>query len=412
MTNISVVTKRFYPPWSDGIVSYARGFVESVLEAAKKKDLHLSILSLTDAEWFPSIRRNELSEYLSTRPIDFRWFSSPRTGSIVDVLRALRVFTKDIDCRLTHIVFAGLEPILTRLVSLEMNHAIIKHLFIYPTQVTLPLQKHGYCIMERSRILDSLNIGFSVSDRNLQSVYGLKRAFVVPPAINTELFRPFNGKHPNSHEAFETLNRAKARIGDLRKVLARDVMALYMGPLIPGRFNFRSISDALLALKNDFSIDIGLVAVGRGFEDPRFLSEINHIIEKNRLEDRVFICMKTLTEKEKVCLLNQSSIFLYLFQNLASMSVVFPPIALLESMSTGNVVVTGGLPHLNSLIKTFENGILIGNVDDGIAIARGISNALVHMRKIARNAKARIEAEFSTVKVSKVYSELLESYGI
>ena len=65
MTNVLVVTQRFYPPWSDGTVSYAKGLVDSIVEVSKlRRDLEVTVLSLTEKTWFPKLHFKEMREYL------------------------------------------------------------------------------------------------------------------------------------------------------------------------------------------------------------------------------------------------------------------------------------------------------------------------------------------------------------
>ena len=414
MTNILIVTKRFYPPWSDGIVSYARGFVDSVLEASKlKEDLDISVLSLTDETWFPKLHSNELRSYLKTKPIDFKWFYSNERGCKVNISRVLKKLCKNTSYQLTHIIYAGLNPLSVRSKIPLKKGSIIKHIFIYPTHKTFAAEKFTYSFLQKTGFLKSFDINFSVSSEVLGMLYGFKDAIIIPPAIDTELYKSINTEHLNSNTLVKMLTKTKTKMGDLQRVLSRDVIALYMGPLIPERFPYQSILRAISRLTKEFSTDIGLVAVGRGFEELDYLREIRCFIYRNNLDGKVFFCLKDLSDREKFCLLNRVSIFIYLFQaNLTRMSVVFPPIALLESMSAGKSVVAGGLPHLETLIRNYENGILIRNVVDDKEIANGIWNAVSDVKKLSINARATIDREYSIDNVSKAYLKLLKAYEV
>ena len=417
MTNTLVVTKRFYPPWSDGTVSYARGFVESILEASQsRRDLDTAVLSLTDEIWFPKLHRDELRDYLMAKPIDFKWFYSSKKSSEIDVLRLVKKLSRNKDYQLIHIVYTDLDPVVMRLITaLPKKHSIIKHIFIYPFHKTFTAQKFVYAYLEKINFLKSINVMFSVSSEVLRKLYGFADAIIIPPAIDMKLYEPMNTKCLNSNTMVEILAKAKikTRAHNLQKVLSRDIVVLYMGPLTPERFHHKNVLRSISKLKKEFSIDIGLIAVGRGFEESGYLREIERFVKKYDLENRVFFCLKDLSDWEKVYLLNKASIFLYLFQpKLAQMSVVFPPIALLEGMSVGKPVVTGGLPHLDTLIRNLENGILIKDVEDEKAIANGMWNAIVNMERLSSNARTTITREYSIEKVSEAYLTLLDTYGV
>ena len=132
------------------------------------------------------------------------------------------------------------------------------------------------------------------------------------------------------------------------------------------------------------------------------------------LDNRVFFCLKDLTEKEKVHLMNKASICIDFFQpKLPTYAgVVFPPIVLLESMSVSKAVVAGGLPYLDTLIRNRENGILVNDVRNENAIADGIWNAIINMEKISANARNTIVSKYSIKEVSKTYLKLLNTYEV
>ena len=414
MTNILVVTKRFYPPWSDGTVSYAKGFVESVLEAGQsREDLKVTVLSLTD-KWFYKLHRDELKEYLKEKPIDFKCFYSGKRSSKIDVLRLLKKLSRDSSYQLLHIIYDALDPISIRLrTHLTKESSVIKHVLIYPVHTMFNAQKAILRFLEKSNLLNMINVKFSVSSDILRKLYGLREAIVIPPAIDTELYKPINTKCLNSDTTVKILSKAKIRFGDLKSVLSRDILVLYMGPLVPERFNSKNILKSISNLKKEFSIDIGLMAVGRGFEETDHMRELRHFAKKYNLDGRVFFCLRNLTEKEKMHLLNEASIFIDLFQpKLTHASVVFPPLVLLESMSVSKAVVAGGLPYLDTLIRNYENGILIKNVVDEKAIVNGIWNAIINMEKLSKNARTTITSRYSIKEVSKTYLKFLNTYEV
>jgi glycosyltransferase involved in cell wall biosynthesis len=188
-----------------------------------------------------------------------------------------------------------------------------------------------------------------------------------------------------------------------------------MGPLLHERFDFKSVIGCLMKLHKEYNLNVGLVIVGRklGNESTSYLEEIKSYTGKNDLSQCIFACLKNLSETEKVCLFNKVHVFIYPFpRKPRRMSVVVPPIALLESMSAGLCVVAGGLPYLSDLIKNNENGTLINETTNEKVFAEGVWSAIMNKRKISQNARSTIENNFSVQYVSKLYENFLSRVGV
>ena len=411
MTNVLLVTQRFYPPWSDGTVSYARGLVDAISETCRLgKDLEVTVLSLTEKTWFPKLHREEMKEYLEKRPINLEWFSTSEKGQQTHLWKLVRRLSRTKDYDLIHIVYLGLNPLFIRMgIDNKHRNLIAKHLFIFPFHSGFTAEKLAYNFFRKSGVFQQLNVDLVFSSKVLQKMYGAGGTTVLPPAIDTNFYSP----RSKSNGSCRALMESVTKFGNASNVLQRDVVALYMGPLSHERFDWKNVIGGFTKLCKEYGVNAGLVIVGRGFESLSFLEEIKDHIYKNNLSDRVFLCLKDLSETEKICLFNDTHVFIYPFsRKLSHMSVVFPPIALLESMSAGLCVVSGGLPYLNSLIKNHENGILLEGDINEKSFAEGIWNAINSKRNLSQNARLTIRRNFSIKRVSELYADFLSKTGI
>lgn len=416
MTNILIITKRFYPPWSDGIVSYARGLVDSIeLLRDRREDLKLSVVSLTD-EWFPKLYSADLAKYLETKLVDLKWYHSNQNSRClqVDILRLVRKLSREANYHVVHVTYEGLDPLLTRgTIQLEHTGLVLKHVLIYPMQRTFPIQRTSYRFMEMLGSSKLLRVKFSVSSDVLKEIYGFRDPLVLPPAVDAQLYRPAEASIDDAEKHVDALRKAQIKFGDLESVLSREVLVLGMGPLTPERFPYESILGSMFKLRKERNIDLGLLAIGRGFENPGYIREIMEFARRKNMSRRVFLCLKALSDENKNYFLNRATIFLNLFQKRLIHSAVFPPIALLECMFAGNaVVLVGGPSCLRVQVQNQKNGIFIENVFDDKEIADGIVNAIQNRKEIASNARLYANNEYSTEKLADRYLTFLDSMGL
>ncbi len=401
MTNVLVVTEKFYPPWFNGIVSYSKGLVDSILETSKsRKNLMVTILS--------SRKNSQVPKLNPAHNLDF--FYSSEEKYQMNLLKIVRTLSEAKNFDVTHLLLPRLNPLLIRIAENQRN-IIFKHLFIYPFHIRFLTEKLVYRFFQNSGIFKVLNINLAFSSKALEQMYSFEEKAIFPPAVDTRLYSP---KLESNSECRE-VNESTLKIGNINDVLHKDVVLLYMGPLLQERFHFKSIMDCFARLRQEYNLDAGLVIVGRelGTASDLYLEEVHRFITKYNLSGSVFACLKNLSEAEKIFLFRNTQIFIYPFQErLPEMSVVSPPIALLESMSVGQCVVSGGLAKLSDLIKNNENGVLINKTIDGRVLAESVWEGLVNKRKISINARSTIENNFSIQYVSKLYAHFLSSAGI
>ena len=411
MVNVLLVTQRFYPPWSDGTVSYARGLADAILETSKLgKNVELTALSLTEKTWFPKLHHQELKKYLEQKRMGLEWFHTPEKRYQLSLWKLVKNLSQKNDYDLVHLICLGLDPLLMRMgINNKQKSHVVKHLFVFPFHSSFPAEKVAYNLFRKSSAFKKLNIDLVFSSEVLQNMYGANEATVLPPTVDVNLYSP-NSK---VNDACDVLMSSPTKFGNATDVLHRDSVVLYMGPLSPERFDWKSVIGGFTKLCKEYGVNAGLMVVGRGFEKLSFFEEIKNYVHKNNLENRVFLCLHDLTEAEKICLFKSAHVFLYPFPGaLRRMSVVFPPIALLESMSAGLCVVSGGLPYLNSLIKSHKNGILLQEDITEKTLAEAIWSAITNKKKISQNARLTIEKEFSIEHVSKLYVDFLSKRGI
>jgi len=411
MPNVLLVTQRFYPPWSDGTVSYARGLADAILETSKLgKNVELTALSLTEKTWFPKLHHQELKNYLEQRKMGLNWFHTPEKRYQLSLWKIVKNLSQTNDYDLIHLICLGLDPLVMRMgINNKQKSHVAKHLFVFPFHSSFPAEKVAYNFFQKSSAFKKLNIDLVFSSEVLRNMYSANEATVLPPTVDINLYSP-NSK---VNDASDVLMDSPTKFGNAADVLQRDSVVLYMGPLSPERFDWKSVIGGFTKLCKEYGVNAGLMIVGRGFEKLSFFEEITSYVHKNNLENRVFLCLHDLTEAEKICLFSSAHVFLYpFFGALRRMSVVFPPIALLESMSAGLCVVTGGLPHLDALIRNHENGILLKERITEKTIADAMWAAITNKKTVSKNARLTIENRFSIQSVSKMYAKFLSKHGM
>jgi glycosyltransferase involved in cell wall biosynthesis len=402
MTNILLISERFYAPWSDGTASYAKGLADTILEATKiRSDLEITVLSSIDRK-HADLQETKKQFMFKNDRLHCLYF--PTESYPTDLKKFIRKSAQTKNNDVTHILYPGYNPLWTKIVSKRKN-LILKHIFIYPGHSRFVADRLTYRVFQKSQVSQLLNLRFVFSSDYLRKIYSLDKAMILPPVIDTNFFSS-GVKSFHDNLIFETLT---LKFGNLVEVLRKDVVLLYMGPLLGERFNFKTIVDGFMKIRKEYGVNAGLLIIGRelGTDSELYLKEINNYIKNNALNEHVFVCLKNLSENEKMFFFRRTHVFIYpFFRNLRQMNVVSPPIALLESMSAGLCVVTGGLPHLEDLIKDNANGVLVKGSDE-ISLAKGIWNALINRKTISRNARETIEKAFSIQFTSKLYINFL-----
>lgn len=402
-----VIARRFSPPWHDGIISYTKGLVD-VLSHKSSIMQHqpVDVLSLEKDEGKESLWSQELERYQQKK--GFRLIHLNRDGEgSSSILRALRWLRENKDYDNVHITRDGFGPFLISLVlkdgNFERGTRLLKHLFVLPVHSHWRLERNYFKALQGMGICPKLTYVYSCDE--LERLYDTKTNWVLPPAVDTDFYRP---KKVSRSDVIGFLKGGRVEIGNIGEVLSKERIVLYMGPVTPDRFHLDPLLKSLF-VENDMRSDTGLLVVGRSrrYEKEDFLERINQEVERSSLSDNVFLTLKRLTESQRASLYNLCDVFFYPFiTESLRVSVVIPPIAILEVMASGTPVITGGLPALSEIIEDRTNGFLLEETTSG-NIAEALSDALNgSSKKLSKNARDTMVANFSV----KSVSEKLQKY--
>lgn len=227
---------------------------------------------------------------------------------------------------------------------------------------------------------------------------------VIPPSIDTTKFRP--SEKVSTEEVFSILEKSDTKTGLNNLATSSQSLLLYSGPLTRDRFPFDSVLKAVSISQ------VHLLIVGRDHPpnstEADTLDAMVHLSRKLGIEKKISITLKTLSEDEKVKLINYSDIVIYPFSNKVRNIVIDPPIFLLESMGCGKPVITSRKYSLQTLIQNGINGYAMDWHEDRDYINEAISNCIDH-RSIGANALRTVLENFSNdavaEKLRKLYNE-------
>jgi glycosyltransferase involved in cell wall biosynthesis len=227
---------------------------------------------------------------------------------------------------------------------------------------------------------------------------------VIPPSIDTTKFRP--SEKVSTEEVFSILEKSDTKTGLNNLATSSQSLLLYSGPLTRDRFPFDSVLKAVSISQ------VHLLIVGRDHPpnstEADTLDAMVYLARKLGIEKKISITLKTLSEDEKVKLINYSDIVIYPFSNKVRNIVIDPPIFLLESMGCGKPVITSRKYSLQTLIQNGINGYAIDWHEDRDYINEAISNCIDH-RSIGANALRTVLENFSNdavaEKLRKLYNE-------
>jgi glycosyltransferase involved in cell wall biosynthesis len=223
-----------------------------------------------------------------------------------------------------------------------------------------------------------------------------KRIFMIPPPIDCDLFKPLRTK-----------NDVRERFNIPQK---NDYLIVYFGPINPIRFPIPNILKAIKLLKND-GLNISLLVIARGRGEWKFdrfwVKRINELALKMNLNGNIKAYIKVLKEKEKADLYNLANIIIFPHKGLRG--AVDPPLALLEAMACGKIVIATKVQSIPKIIKHKVNGILL-NTTDSTELAQAIKYVATseEVAQISDNARRTILKQFSQDVVAK---KLLNTYN-
>jgi glycosyltransferase involved in cell wall biosynthesis len=356
LTKVVVIAQDFSPPWNHGTKVYARGLLESL---------------------------NKIDDL----DIDVKTTVEPGNG--------------DDHYDIAHIVYTGREIIREALTKLKYA-TVFKHIITPATGIDNALLT--FVFYAAIGPLSSKLIKCFSSEFVARS-FLMDAKHVIPPSIDTTRFRP--SEKVSTEEIFSILEKSDTKTGlNNLATSSSQGLLLYSGPLTRDRFPFDSVLNAVSISQ------VHLLIVGRDYPpnstDADTLDAMLYLSRKLGIEKKISIALKTLSEDEKVKLINYSDIVIYPFSNKVRNIVIDPPIFLLESMGCGKPVITSRKYSLQTLIQNGINGYTMDWHEDRDYINEAISNCIDH-RSIGVNALRTVLENFSNdavaEKLRKLYNE-------
>lgn len=356
MTKVVVIAEDFGPPWNHGSKVYARGLLESL---NKIDDLDIDVTTVVE----------------------------PGNGG-------------DDHYDIAHIVYTGREIVREALTKLKYA-TVFKHIITPATGIDNALLT--FVFYAAIGPLSSKLIKCFSSEFVARS-FLMDAKHVIPPSIDTTKFRP--SEKVSTEEVFSILEKSDTKTGLNNLATSSQSLLLYSGPLTRDRFPFDSVLKAVSISQ------VHLLIVGRDHPpnstEADTLDAMVHLSRKLGIEKKISITLKTLSEDEKVKLINYSDIVIYPFSNKVRNIVIDPPIFLLESMGCGKPVITSRKYSLQTLIQNGINGYAMDWHEDRDYINEAISNCIDH-RSIGANALRTVLENFSNdavaEKLRKLYNE-------
>jgi glycosyltransferase involved in cell wall biosynthesis len=343
--NILLITQDFTPPWNNGIKSYTRGLVDCI-----KMIGNINIIN---------INSNDL------------------TKATFDNIDFIHLVNK-----------GGIDTF--RLLNKINNHIpVLKHVITPPINKLNKILTYSFYTLNKRL---KKNLIPCVSSKLISIQYGITSEYIIPPAINTDVYKPV-------YIEDNTINNILGK--DLNR--KHNKLILYMGPLTEDRFPYRNIIDILSYIQSD------LLIIGRGTNPGEYetFKSIIRYSENKGGNKGINIFLKSLNENEKIAIINYSDIIIQPFTPKlinSSNIAVDPPILILEAMSCGKCVITSNTYSLSTIIKQGYNGFII-DFNDKTQLIDILS--VDDYKKICENARNTIIQNFSNYAVSKM---LLDAY--
>jgi glycosyltransferase involved in cell wall biosynthesis len=348
---ILIVSNDFNPPWNNGIKVYARGLENSI-----------HCLSGSDVLVTESLSKIDSDSY------DF-----------------------------VHIVQTGLKP-LTNVLQKFRSKTIFKHIITPST---------GFANALNTKVFYSIVNGLAARLVNCYSSELVARSYfmqgntVIPPSIDTSTFRDI---HTVDEEEVISIVKKGDRVTwseNLRRHSGGII--LYSGPLTEDRFPHLSV---LNAIRN---LDVQLLIVARDGNSNRKMEEIIKYAKKLRIEEKITMALKVLTEQEKIALINYCDVIIQPFSGNIKYVAVDPPIFLLESMACGKPVITSRTYSMDLVIKNGYNGFAV-DWSQPNEFAEALDKCLTNKLVMGINARQTVLNEFSAEKISQRLKTLYDFY--
>ena len=349
------------PPWSDGVKVFARGLFESVKRVS---DDQVTINNLD------SVGKNH-------------------------------------DCNHVHIVTTGnyrTAPTMLIKAAERFKHAtIFKHIvtptFTFTNAIKTNIFYQTVSMLYGTRLVKCFSSEF------VAHTYFMRDKFIIPPPIDTE---NFIGRKEDWDKLYSILGESgtKRWVNNIKKSDGR--LVLYSGPLSEDRFPYKYVLNAVKHAKCQ------ILVVGRFWHDLNneaisYLDEIVNYARKIGVENKVSIVARTLSEEEKITLINCADAIIQPFDSKLNNIAVDPPIFLLESMACGKPVITSKLYPFKSIVRDGYNGYAV-DWHDSEQFNEALSDCL-NCSQIGSNARNTILQDYSIDAVAKKLRGMYDAFA-
>jgi glycosyltransferase involved in cell wall biosynthesis len=355
---IALVTNfELTPPWSDGIKVFARGLFDSIARAG---DAQVAINNLD------SITKNDGYDH-------------------------------------AHIVYRT-GPMTLMKAAKRLKHAtIFKHIVTpaigFRNAINTNIFYNTFGALYGTRLVKCFSSEFVARS------YFIQDKLIIPPPIDTE---NFIGRPEDWDKLFSILGESgtKRWVNNIKK--SDGGLVLYSGPLSEDRFPYIDVLNAIKRARCQ------ILVVGRFWRElnNEAISYVNDIVSYARkigIENKVSIVSRTLSEEEKITLINCADAIIQPFDRKLKNIAVDPPIFLLESMACGKPVITSEFYSLKSVVRSGCNGYTV-DWHDPEQFNEALSDCL-SCRQIGSNARDTILQNFSIDAVAKKLRGMYDAFA-
>ncbi|GIU71705.1 MAG: hypothetical protein KatS3mg003_1184 [Candidatus Nitrosocaldaceae archaeon] len=388
MSKILFIAKGLHPPWATGEASYARGVLRSLLINNDVK-----LISTVDMHRIPRADKEDIENFKDILKVtDGEYIEIDHNVFVQDPLRFI---SNDTNYEEIHLIYPNLLP--NKLYSITKY--VTKYVYVPPPSFARGLLTSMVYHLESLRN-PNLKIAFTSNNSAQQYRFTRKNMLIIPPTIDTEMFRRYNV----NNDIIDILSKANYRYGIDNIRDAKEII-LYMGWLVYERMPYDIVLDAFKRLLLEHSNAL-LLIIGR--ESEKFYNEegnANAIIREAKrlgIENNISVVLKELNEREKVQILNASNaLFLPLLNKRFNPPIVDPPIILLESMACELPVITSNVLSISDVLNANFNDLLIDKLTKDELYSRF---KFVLESDIGKELRNIIEKRFSISSVAKLFN--------
>ncbi|MBD0359161.1 MAG: glycosyltransferase [Nitrososphaeraceae archaeon] len=342
-----IINFELHPPWSDGIKVFARGLFDSIV---KTGDAQVTIDNLDNG-------------------------------------------TKNYDYDHAHIVYPTGPMTLMKAAKRLKRTTILKH--IVTPAVGLRTAINTNIFYNTVGALYGTRLVKCFSSEFVAHSYFMRDNLVIPPPIDTEHFI-WCPKDWDKLFCILGESGTKRWLNNIKK--SDGGLVLYSGPLSKDRFPYIDVLNALKHAKCQILV-VGRFWGGLNNEAISYVNDIVSYARKIGIENKVSIVSRTLSEEEKIILINCADAIIQPFDSKLKNIAVDPPIFLLESMACAKPVISSKSHSLNSVVRNGCNGYAV-DWHDPEQFSEALSNCL-SCRQIGTNARDTILQNFSINAVAK-----------